>query len=54
MSITGWEIMGVGDNDDVAGLIAGDDVCLFFVRNRMLGRDFAFFMILQIADIMCC
>ena len=46
MSITGWEIIGVGDNDDVTSLITGDDVFLFLVRNWRLGRDFAFFMML--------
>ena len=39
VSITGWEIVGVGDTGDVASSIAGDDVCRFFVRNRRLGRE---------------
>ena len=51
MLIVGWERMGVGDNCEVAGSISGDDACLFVVKNRMLGRDFAFLMILQMADI---
>ena len=49
--IAGWERIGVGDNCEVAGSISGDDACLFLVKNRMLGRDFAFLMILRIADI---
>ena len=49
--IAGWDRMGVDNNGEVAGSIAGDDACLFLVKNQMLGRDFAFFMILQIADI---
>ena len=49
MSITGWEIMGVGNNGDMTGSITGDDVFLFLVRNRRLGRDFAFFMMYELS-----
>ena len=48
--VAGWERMGVGDNCEVASLISGDDACRFLVKNRMLGRDFAFLMILWMAD----
>ena len=46
MLIFGLERVGVGDNCEVASLISGDDACRFLVKNRMLGRDFAFLMIL--------
>ena len=50
MLIVGWERMGVGDNCEVGGSILGDDVCHFLVKNRMVGRDFAFLMMLRMAD----
>ena len=45
-----FERVGVGDNCEVGGSISGDDVCRFLVKNRMVGRDFAFLMILRMAD----
>ena len=50
MLILGSERMGVCDGCEVGGSISGDDVCRFFVKNRRLGRDFAFVMILRMAD----
>ena len=46
MLIFGLERVGVGDNCEVGGSILGDDVCRFLVKNQMVGRDFAFLMIL--------
>ena len=51
MLISGWERIGVGDSCEVGGLISGGDDCRFLVKNCMVGRDFAFLMMLRIADI---
>ena len=49
--ISGWDRIGLGDNCEVGGSISGDDVCCFLVKNRMVGRDFAFLMMLRMVDI---
>ena len=46
MLMVGWETIGMGNNDEVTGLIIGDDICFFMMRKQTLGRDFAFLITL--------